>query len=188
MLRIFISLVWISLYGVNVFSQAESKLEVGGQFSVARFRDSYSGTQFDQYKTDLGFGGRLAFNFNRIVAAEGQVDFFPQSYDREFQKPLLGVFGIKVGRRGKKSGIFLKARPGFLQWSEPLSCPAIVIPGSPPCPTLRRTNFTFDVGGVAEIYTSKRTLIRFDVGDVITRIGNVTGHNLQVSFGVGWRF
>lgn len=188
MLRTFISLIWILLCGVSIFSQSESKLEVGGQISVARVRDLYSGTQFDQYKTDLGFGGRVSFNFNRSVAAEGQIDFFPQSDNREFQKPLLSVFGIKAGRRNEKLGGFLKARPGFLQRSEPLACAAIVIPGSPPCPTVRRTNFAFDVGGVVEIYTSKRTLIRIDIGDVITRIEKITGHNFQTSIGVGWRF
>ncbi len=187
---ILLCLIILSTFTVAVFAQTYKKLEVGGQFSVARFRDLYSGTQYDQYKTDIGFGGRGAFNFNRNVAVEGQFDFFPQSKNRTLQTPYLAVFGIKAGRRGEKIGAFIKIRPGFMQWSEQLVCVMPVINGQipPPCPSVRRTNFAFDAGGVVEFYPSKRTLIRVDVGDVMTRIEKITGHNFQTSIGVGWRF
>jgi hypothetical protein len=71
-----------------------------------------------------------------------------------------------------------------------------------------RTNFAFDLGGVAEWYPSKNTIVRFDAGDTIIRFGarNVTAtdipsgglvvvpaaaetrHNFQGSVGFGFRF
>jgi hypothetical protein len=80
------------------------------------------------------------------------------------------------------------------------------------------TGFSLDVGGVAEIYPSKRIVVRFDVGDTIANrrepivfidspIFNgqqppiffgqsflaipgrtIATHNLQLSAGVGFRF
>jgi hypothetical protein len=190
MIRIFSSFIILSTFALGIVAQTEPKFEVGGQFSIVRFRDLYSGTQYDQYKTDLGFGERLTFNLNRSVAVEGQIDFFPQSKNRTFQKPLLGVLGIKTGRRNDKRGFFFKARPGFLQRSEQLVCALGFLSGQlpPPCPSVRLTSVALDVGGVAEFYPSKRTLIRVDISDVMTRIEKITGHNFQTSIGVGWRF
>jgi hypothetical protein len=56
-----------------------------------------------------------------------------------------------------------------------------------------------DLGGVVELYPSRRVIIRFDVGDTVRRIGNQnlplfssretsTRHSLQFSTGVGLRF
>src|SRR5919206_242746 len=72
-----ISAVLISL-AVSA-SQAQSdppKFEVGGQFSVLNF-ERFT-TFADNRRNELGGGGRFTFNFNRHVAAETQVDFFPQ--------------------------------------------------------------------------------------------------------------
>ncbi|HEY6400924.1 MAG TPA: hypothetical protein VI479_05920, partial [Blastocatellia bacterium] len=79
------------------------------------------------------------------------------------------------------------------------------------------TGFSLDVGGVAELYPSKRIALRFDVGDTIVNrqepgavsFTQISGsqlplifvpsglsvprrsfatHNLQLSLGVGFRF
>ncbi|HYP00081.1 MAG TPA: hypothetical protein VER76_07810 [Pyrinomonadaceae bacterium] len=77
-----------------------------------------------------------------------------------------------------------------------------------------QAHFAFDVGGVLEYYPSPRTIIRFDAGDTIIRLGNhrvpivinpdsdssvarqvvvgfapsETTHNFQGSIGFGVRF
>ena len=59
------------------------------------------------------------------------------------------------------------------------------------------TRLAFDLGGVFEIYASRRSTVRIDVGDLATRLtgsssrvgraGDVA-HDLQVGAGIGERF
>jgi hypothetical protein len=178
------------LFASTLFAQSTPlKFEVGGQISIARFRSSYSGGQYDGYETSVGFGGRVGYNINHHLALEAQLDFFPQTKNRDIKRPLTELFGIKGGRRGEKIGLFLKARPGFYNRREPNSCAPLATPGNVGCPeTFSRTDFIIDLGGVVEFYPSKRTLIRVDIGDALTRIDRHNWHNLQSSIGVGWRF
>lgn len=173
-----------------------------------------------------GFGGRLGYNFNRNFALEAEVNFFPGT--DSFSQPesfnngntIEGLFGLKAGKRFRKIGVFGKARPGFLFVSkgdlEPIpntGCIAI-FPAPAGCFQTKGINsFAFDVGGVVEVYPTRRTLIRFDAGDTIVRLAerNVSGilnppaglspsrlvvvsvpgettHNFQVSAGIGFRF
>ena len=182
-----IMILFLSLFASTLFAQSMPlKFEVGGQISIARFRSSYSGGQYDGYETSVGFGGRVGYNINRHFALETQLDFSPQAKDRNIQRPLTELFGIKSGRRGEKIGLFLKARPGFYNRREPNSCPTFIILGCPE--TFSRTDFIIDLGGVVEFYPSKRTLIRVDIGDALTRIEKNNWHNFQSSIGFGWRF
>lgn len=66
--------------------------------------------------TSAGIGARVTYNLNRSIAAEAEVNFFPQ-------KQLILVaegsaiqaqFGVKAGKRFEKFGLFGKVRPGFL--------------------------------------------------------------------------
>ncbi len=190
MSKIIVLSILLSLFASTLFAQSMPlKFEVGGQLSVARFRNSYSGGQFDGYETSLGFGGRVGYNINRHFALETQLDFYPQSKDRNIKRPLTELFGVKGGRRGEKIGLFLKARPGFYNRREPNTCAPLITPGSISCPeTFSRTNFILDMGGVVEFYPSKRTIIRVDIGDSLTRIESRNWHNFQSSIGFGWRF
>jgi hypothetical protein len=172
-----------------------------------------------------GFGGRLAYNLNGNLALEGELNLFPGT--GSFSQPeafkggvtIEGLFGLKAGKRFPKVGIFGKARPGFLyatkgdlQTIPNAGCIAI-FPSPAGCfETRSKNSFAFDLGGVVEFYPTKRTIIRFDVGDTIVGLAerNVSGvlnpsagrppffvvlgvpaettHNLQVSAGVGFRF
>jgi hypothetical protein len=62
-------------------------------------------------------------------------------------------------------------------------------------------NLAVDVGGVLELYPSRRAIVRLDAGDTIVRIRNATAgvigapavttdttHNFQFSVGFGYRF
>lgn len=79
--------------------------------------------------------------------------------------------------------------------------------------SVSKTSFAVDLGGVAEWYPSKNTIVRFDGGDTIIRfserrvpafavtaagagpirpvtvpIATETEHNFQASVGIGYRF
>jgi hypothetical protein len=187
------------------------KYEVGGEFSVIS-RDDFSGGRLD-----AGAGARFTFNLTDDFAIEGAGYYFPNrcfSCDAN-GTVTMGVAGVKYGKRFEKWGIFGKARPGVVSYSEGAFF-VTPLPGGGPFPfsfETRRTNhFALDVGGVLEFYPTRKIVTRFDVGDTIVHHGQrtesflvvdpVTGafviapvtspartrHNFQFSAGVGFRF
>ena len=173
------------------FAQETPKYEIGANFSIIRIPDLY--------KTDVGVGARTGYNLNKWVALEAEVNSFPQFEGRFFGgRKVQGLFGVKAGARSEKFGLFAKARPGFMRFSNGritnpcppgAVCSLVVLVG-------KQTNFAFDLGGVMEFYPSRRFTTRIDVGDTLVRFGefNVqtgrpyTSHNLQVNVGFGVRF
>ena len=182
-------------------------------------------------ETQLGFGGRIGYNVTNNVALEAELNLFPDGDpfgDNEiFDSPandlfedgyqIQGLFGAKVGKRFEKVGIFAKARPGFLSARNGdlrprpgVGCIAIFPPPAGCFEPVRKTYFAFDLGGVLEVYPSRRIVIRFDAGDTIVRFGDrtlplvftplgnsflaafslpaETTHNFQASIGVAFRF
>lgn len=224
------------LLSVAGFQQAraqvdERKFEVGGQFSLIRL-PTYSlqqglivcGVQpcpdfvfFEdgEEKTSAGFGGRLGYNVNRYFALEAEANYFPEDDYADGGRKTQVLAGAKVGKRFESVGLFGKARPGFVRFSQgdygpgPNLCLAI-FPRPIGCfQSKAKTNFALDLGGVVEFYPSKKTLVRFDAGDTMIFFGdrnvpltnpnnpaNVvvlpraseTKHNLQISAGFGFRF
>ncbi|HKX33527.1 MAG TPA: outer membrane beta-barrel protein, partial [Blastocatellia bacterium] len=52
------------------YAQADvSKVEVGVQFNLTRLRDLS--------ETDTGMGGRVVYNFNKMISAEAEFNYFP---------------------------------------------------------------------------------------------------------------
>ena len=222
----------------------EKKFEVGAQFSVLRSsipEATFTGVQCittpcpsivisNSRENQPGLGGRFGYNLTTNIAIETELNFFPNA--DSFSAPdafkgghkIEGLFGVKAGKRFDKFGIFGKARPGFLQASKGdlrpranVACIAMVniFPPFAGCfETIRKTSLAFDLGGVVEVYPTKRTIIRFDAGDTIVRLSerNVSGvlnpppgrlapsiltvirvpaettHNFQGSIGIGFRF
>ncbi|HXM50432.1 MAG TPA: hypothetical protein VN956_21500, partial [Pyrinomonadaceae bacterium] len=83
-----------------------------------------------------------------------------------------GLFGVKIGKRFKKWGVFGKARPGLMNFSR--GAFDIVPTGGTGLNAFRinfrrQTNLVFDLGGVVEFYPSKKIVLRADVGDTIIR-------------------
>ena len=169
-------------------------------------------------QTVPGFGGRVGYSFNENVGVEAEMNFFPGDDLAEGGRKIQGLAGIKAGRRFEKVGLFAKARPGFVRFSQgdvgrtpTRPCIAVFPPPAgcfdDPQPV---TSFAFDAGAVLELYPGRRTIVRFDAGDTIIRLrergvlvsppsGNPqagvvllapaeTTHNLQMSVGVGFRF
>ncbi|MEO6391645.1 MAG: hypothetical protein ABIP75_07310 [Pyrinomonadaceae bacterium] len=203
---------------------SERKFELGGQFTYLRRKDPniggralinlgfINGPEHPNNINDLGFGARFGFNLNRHIALEAETNFFPKDQTRPYiigvpvsvvepgGRKFLAVFGPKIGVRKDRFGIFAKVRPGFITVGRHES---IITVGTPTNPFVlgdvryNQSFFAVDVGGVFEYYPSKRTILRFDLGDTIIRYGtqepknlnpSFTRHNLQTSVGFGFRF
>ncbi len=222
--RIVWSVVLIGLFGLtfqDARAQAdEKKFEVGGQFSLLRLSSSTvtsAGNISGQDREMVpGFGGRFGYNISKHFALEAEANFFPRNRDLEGGRKIQGLFGVKAGQRFEKAGVFAKARPGFVRFEKGdyrfVGGPQVFPPPLGSFRPVARTNFAIDLGGVVELYPSKRTIIRFDAGDTIVRLPtrNVaafqlnspfpasslvvvpvsaqTTHNFQGSVGFGFRF
>lgn len=192
-------------------SQEVPKFEVAAEFTTLE-RDNFFGK-----RTEPGFGGRFTYNLNSVFSLEGAGYFFPKRCNscRNNGNVTEVLGGVKVGKRFENWGIFAKARPGFVSFSQGdidiLRAPAI--PELPIQFEINRLNsFAADIGGVLEFYPSKRIVTRFDAGDTIihlrrderqivifdlaTSTSNIipfpiparTAHNFQFMASVGFRF
>ena len=189
-----------------------SRIEVGALISVLSIKDA-NGLNDLFPRREFGIGGRGSYNLNSHVALEAEINWFPRDF-RKFTTNFTGgrmtegLFGLKVGKRMNNFGIFGKFRPGF-ESSGHAEIPRFPN-GNGPDPQnpfgferKRATQFALDVGGVVELYPSRRTIVRFDVGDTIVRYPGILFTNfpdgslstktvysntLQFSAGVGFRF
>ncbi|HMG73103.1 MAG TPA: hypothetical protein VK582_06335 [Pyrinomonadaceae bacterium] len=196
------------------------KYEVGIQFTSISFDPPtpifgdavISGPEL--VDTEPGFGGRFTYNLNRSVALEAEGNFFPrhQSLSGGGGRLLQSQFGVKAGHRWQSFGIFGKARPGMLSFSQVNKLVSVQngFFGTIPVQfgifrTGLKSYFSADVGGVIEYYMSRRLMTRIDVGDTIVHYSEYairgfiasqqiirrppeTHHNFQFSAGVGFRF
>jgi hypothetical protein len=178
------------------------KFEAAGQYVFMNH------ASFDQ--SNSGLGVRFGCNITRYLAVESEFDFFPQ------QRPVLnaidipiqryynsrrveGLFGIKAGIRSRHIGIFGKARPGFFYISqgERYLDPSVTFFRAPEVAQSQH-RFAMDLGGIVEVYTSRRSFIRIDAGDTMisfthSQFGDISNqdilsHNLQLNVGLGFRF
>lgn len=199
---------------VRAQSDELQKLEIGVHFTSLSLNKDF------ETDTDPGFGGRLTLNLTRNLAIEAEGNFFPRDKGISFRdggRAVQGLFGVKLGKRYKRFGIFGKARPGVISYSQGflsyiIPTTPIIDPSTPISIRAERlTHFAFDIGGVLEFYPSRRVFTRMDAGDTIirlgeTRVNNLTVnaanqliiipitvpgsivHNFQFSAGVGFRF
>jgi hypothetical protein len=220
LLATLIMLLCFSFALLEAEAQSEElpKFELGAQFTSITKPDFNSGA------TEPGFGGRFTFNLNRSVALEAVGNFFPHkcrfcgkgAFGGDNSGTITqGLFGVKAGKRFEKWGIFGKARPGVVSFSEGDSkYVATGTGGSFPFEFRRNrlTNFALDLGGVFEFYPSRRIVTRIEAGDTLIHYGerqssflffdpttgvpvlrpfttrSETRHNFQFVAGVGWRF
>jgi hypothetical protein len=197
----------------------EKKFEIGAQGTLLRVTSRTTSITLNTFnenqENDWGFGGRLGYDLSRNVGIEAEGNFFPRDRALDGGRKLQGLFGVKVGQRFEKGGVFLKARPGFVRFSRGQyqfstgGCPTVFPPPIGCFQAQAMTNLAFDLGGVGEVYPSKSTIIRFDAGDTMIRfksqravaaVDPATGglvvlpaapetkHNFQASVGFGFRF
>lgn len=198
-------LLMLSAFATLVTGQIrKERLEIGIQStSLTLFHPDFP---FDD--TQAGIGTRVTYNLNRSFAAEAEINFFPQ---KQFiltadGRAIQAQFGMKIGKRFDKFGVFAKVRPGFLSVNRVGS----LLPGQAgPNNEInfkieRETFFTIDTGGVLELYPSRRTVVRFEAGDTVVHhparfgqtfiLGPVElirpakfNHNFQFTAGVAFR-
>lgn len=102
----------ITFGSVAVAQDKKAKIEIGVQTtSLTLFHPDVPGDD-----TQAGIGGRVTYNINRSIAAEAEINFFPQ---KQFLlnadgNAIQAQFGVKIGKRFEKFGLFGKVRPGFL--------------------------------------------------------------------------
>jgi len=159
----------ITFASVALAQSKKDKIEIGVQSTSLTV--SSPDLFFDETKG--GVGGRVTYNFNRSIAAEAEINFFPQKqlFVESDGSSIQAQFGVKVGKRFEKFGVFGKVRPGFISADRVFS----FIPGLqllnlvPNLKIERETFFTTDFGGVLELYPSRRIVVRFDAGDTVIR-------------------
>jgi hypothetical protein len=197
--------------------QSVPKVEVGVQYSQLSFF-GYNNQYFGFINQSHAVGGRLTYNLTDRLAVEAEANFFPYQKTVETSvsggRPFQAQFGVKAGKRFRRIGLFVKARPGFItfgQTSTPTLGPSYIGFDGREYFTLdsitqRKTHLTLDVGGVLEVYASRRVFARLDAGDTMIRYGrhddydftgsgrniiakapSITQHNLQFGAGVGFR-
>lgn len=210
--------VALAIFCSRVAAQSEPELQ---KFELGVHFTSITKPDFGDAATEAGVGGRFTLNLNRSVAIEAEGNFFPHNCRRcrsdNAGTLAQGFFGVKAGKRFRKFGIFGKARPGFVSFSEG-ELNFTIVPLPPPefplvlSNTSRATSFAFDAGAVIELYHTRRIFTRFDGSDIIIRyprrtfnsigLDPVTGglipfpislpshtrHNFQFSAGIGFRF
>ena len=196
----------------------EKRFELGVQFSSLSLQEIERcvfclAVPYRDVLTQTGFGGRLTYNLTSGIAVEVQSDIYPRknrlfiNNGRAGGRVLQAQAGVKAGKRFEKFGIFGKARPGIISFSDGLTVNGIDPTfGFPLYQRDRKNYFSMDVGGVLEFYPSARIVTRFDGGDTMIRYRSVelpgpfllggpnlqvpaeTTHNFQFSAGVGFRF
>jgi hypothetical protein len=198
----------VTCIGIRAQQIEPSKLEIGAQFSSLTLAAP-------AVKREVGIGGRVTYNLTDNLAIEAEGNYFPSGSTRGFTPGgniLQGQFGLKAGKRWERFGIFAKARPGFVSFDStfaPRPAGTTTINGMQfPVYDLdriiRTTHFSMDLGGVVEVYPSRRVIVRFDAGDTMIRYGAhdtldfshtpeffhapaQTTHNFQFSAGVSFR-
>ena len=189
-----------------VAQTAGARVEVAANLNMLRLSD-FSGTR-------AGVGGRVSVDLTPAIALEGEVAFYPkdrivQSASSSSEGPYQiagnrrrtdALFGVKVGTRFDRVGVFAKARPGFTRLAdrgtacEGPGCAVILMLIAP---YRYQTEFAFEVGGGIELFPSARTVARFEVGDTLIRHRSAappcpgaacTSHNLSTRLGIGYRF
>jgi len=178
MKKIFITLMLVAICPQIQPSQTFAQSATQNALPRYEYGVDFTTLTINQSQTHLGTGHRFTINLNRQLALESAAIFFSACdiCGGEVTGTITeGLFGVKAGQRFKKFGIFGKARPGFINYSKgyfelsptggtglfPFSVVAH-----------HQTNFAADLGGVVEIYPSKRMLVRFDGSMLVDHFGS----------------
>ncbi len=178
---------------------AYSRVEFGGEFSTIRQNNAQTGGG----KNFPGFGGRFDWNFDRRLAFETEVDFFPEQSEavsfRRGGQTLQAVFGLRAKvLQTRRLSVFGLVRPGLFHFTDVLS----FSPGTGlETQQLGATYFALNLGGGIEYYLSPRWVLRADIAGNPYRVPqqakNVAGvavsysgsveDTTRLSFGVAYR-
>jgi hypothetical protein len=171
--------------------------EIGTQYTNVSLpvvtRDCLNCRQYNS-----GMGLNFDWNPTRGFGFDSSVNLLP---GQGGASPMIeGLFGVKMGHRWNSWGLFGKIRPGFIYYDK-----AVAELGQTNTTSL--TRFATDFGAIAEVYPSRNSTLRFDVGTTLVRyltdrrdaeasgLGNLLANeifvnqcNFQMSTGYVYRF
>lgn len=153
--------------------------------------------------TDTGAGSRFTYNLSPSLAIDSEFDSYFTNLDEHLTldggRATVFVAGVKAGLRRDRYGVFFKARPGIMSFGDVLTSAAILGDFR----TVRKTHAALDLGVVTEFYPTAHIILRVDVGQLLTRVGDSTvanfgnaasvinlgriGGPLHVEIGAGYR-
>ena len=135
--------------------------EIGAQYSNISLPVVSSTCSEVACRTNLSaVGFNFDYNFTRGVGFDSTLNFVP---GQQGSKPMIeGLFGVRMGMRFDKFGVFAKVRPGLIYYEN-----AFPIQGE--TATASFTRFATDVGGIVEYYPERNSTLRFDVGTTLVR-------------------
>jgi hypothetical protein len=188
-----ICLFWSFSAPVVRSQELPTRFEIGPLFTYLRIPDSPPINAQNQAE----IGGRFSWNFARHFALDAEIEASPfrtTNLTTSYQGGhLLQAFGgPKSGKRWNRFGAFGKFRLGLDSYS------AVIKGVTSTTPLIfqlgRRTDPSFDVGGILEFYVSRRILVRYDFGDTIIHYNagaiapSVVKNNFQFTTAVAFRF
>ena len=97
----------------------------------------------------------------RDLFFDSQVSLFPTGASNG-GPTVQGLFGTKFGHQGKNWGLFGKFRPGFIYYEN-------AWPGGDAKTFDSLSRLAVDTGGVFEVYPTRSSTLRFDVGTTLVR-------------------
>ena len=111
-------------------------------------------------KSLSGLGLNVGYNLTRGIALDSTLNFIP---GQQGAKPMMeGLFGVRMGVRYDRFGVFAKIRPGFIYHENSW-------PVQGETATASLTRFAADLGGIVEYYPEHNSTLRFDVGTTLVR-------------------
>src|ERR1044071_2354756 len=171
-LLIIVSVLIIFIVQTNAIGQTElPRFEFGGHFTfMSKFdaADQRAGelveapNEFTR-KLNLGIGTRATLNLTRHISLETEWNALPQENAYSGTKSQW-FYGLKVGIHKEKFGLFAKARPGYMYLSKDYCDDYPLFEDNYRCLGTYRKNPAFDIGGVLELYSERRIVVRIDIG------------------------
>src|SRR5215472_12500920 len=121
--------------------------------------------------TDVGIGLRYTYNISSNLGIDSEVDSYltntnPVQANIQFGgRASLVLLGLKAGIRAQRYGVFFRAAPGAMSFSDALTSASIF--GSHA--TTRRTHAVLGLGIASEFYPSSLIVLRLDAGTLLVR-------------------
>jgi hypothetical protein len=175
------------------------------RFEVAVQVTSAVSSQFD--RTEVGVGGRFAWNPDTWLGVESELVLYPQAFPDAVpfsKRRVEGLFGVTLGPSFDRARPFVKLRAGFLDVQEapaPFACIAIFPPPLACTLAAGRMLPAFDLGAGIELFATTRTFARIEAGDRLLRYpgpvfdvnrtvrnDSFFSHDFRVGVGAGLRF
>ena len=138
----------------------ENRKSVGVQFTSVTLpgvRSDCIGCR--SYNSGIGFN--YSYRILRNLFFDSEVNLFPTGASNG-GPTVQGLFGTKFGHQGKNWGLFGKFRPGFIYYEK-------AWPGGDAKSFDSLSRLAVDTGGVFEVYPSRSSTLRFDVGTTLVR-------------------